>query len=53
MLLTTLELKWVPLADSRQLMVMVLVLAFVVPLEVLAGHQVMRAEQEPGARRQR
>jgi hypothetical protein len=51
MLLTALELKRVPLADSRQLMVMVL--AFVVPLEVLVGHQVMRAEQEPGARRQR
>lgn len=34
-LLTALELNWVPPADGRQLMVMVL--AFVVPLEVLAG----------------
>ncbi|MBV9446493.1 MAG: hypothetical protein JO345_11455 [Streptosporangiaceae bacterium] len=35
MLLTALELHWAPLTDSRQLMV--IVLAFVVPLELLAG----------------
>jgi succinate-acetate transporter protein len=35
MLLTALELKWVPEADGKQLMVMVL--AFCVPLEVLSG----------------
>jgi uncharacterized protein len=35
MLLTALELQWVPVTDGRQLMV--LVLAFVVPLEMLAG----------------
>lgn len=34
-LLTALELKWVPLAQDRQLMI--LVLAFVTPLEILAG----------------
>ncbi len=34
-LLTTLELQWLPLDQGKQLMVMVL--AFVVPLEVLAG----------------
>lgn len=34
-LLTALELQWVPLAQGRSLMV--LVLAFVVPLEALAG----------------
>ncbi len=34
-LLTALEAGWVPLTDGRQLMVMVL--AFVVPLEALAG----------------
>jgi succinate-acetate transporter protein len=35
MLLTALELRWVPVADSGQLAV--LVLAFVVPLEALSG----------------
>jgi uncharacterized protein len=34
-LLTALELAWAPVSDGKQLMVMVL--AFVVPLEVLAG----------------
>lgn len=34
-LLTTLELQWAPVTEGRQLMV--LVLAFVVPLEALAG----------------
>lgn len=34
-LLTTLELQWAPAVEGRQLMI--LVLAFVVPLEALAG----------------
>jgi hypothetical protein len=36
-LLTALELKWVPPAQASMVMVMVMVLAFVAPLEALAG----------------
>ncbi len=36
-LLTALELHWVPLPQTRSLMLLVLVLAFVAPLEILAG----------------
>ena len=36
-LLTALKLHWVPLPQTRSLMLLVLVLAFVAPLEILAG----------------